>query len=349
MRELQALDDRHDAVRPAVPIVVGQRNDAARARDRDQERAAGVERQEAGVAEVAGEEIDREAGREPDRREVSGRRGLWQDPHAARQRQHRPAHPAGSAQAGLGIDPTARRDAESITVLPIRDATRRRRRPPLRLLWPEPAAALLQCRPMTTAPPIPSRSIVEDRARARAAGDPLRGPLRAGDRRRRQDGSPPGVRPIVLRDVGPQGIGLLISRTSPKWEPLSSGRYELLLLWLTIRRQYRVRGADGAHARDPRRDVLGPEGPRVAPARSLLRDLRGPVDRGTVARAVSRRDRSAAPAIPPSEAVPRPELLRGVYLVPERIEAWRGSPDRLHDRRRFAREGDEWREETLVP
>ena len=52
---------------------------------------------------------------------------------------------------------------------------------------------------------------------------------------------------------------------------------------------------------------------------------------------------------PSPEAVPRPELLRGVYLVPERIEAWRGSPDRLHDRRRFAREGSEWREETLVP
>ena len=52
---------------------------------------------------------------------------------------------------------------------------------------------------------------------------------------------------------------------------------------------------------------------------------------------------------PSPEAVPRPELLRGVYLVPERIEAWRGSPDRLHDRRRFAREGGEWREETLVP
>jgi len=47
--------------------------------------------------------------------------------------------------------------------------------------------------------------------------------------------------------------------------------------------------------------------------------------------------------------VPRPDLLRGVYLVPYRIEAWRGSPDRLHDRRRFIREADGWREETLVP
>jgi pyridoxamine 5'-phosphate oxidase len=52
---------------------------------------------------------------------------------------------------------------------------------------------------------------------------------------------------------------------------------------------------------------------------------------------------------PTAEAVPRPDLLQGVYLVPDRIEAWRGSPDRLHDRRRFIRGGGEWREETLVP
>jgi pyridoxine/pyridoxamine 5'-phosphate oxidase len=38
-----------------------------------------------------------------------------------------------------------------------------------------------------------------------------------------------------------------------------------------------------------------------------------------------------------------------VYLIPERIEAWRGSPDRLHDRRRFLRVEGGWREETLVP
>jgi pyridoxamine 5'-phosphate oxidase len=52
---------------------------------------------------------------------------------------------------------------------------------------------------------------------------------------------------------------------------------------------------------------------------------------------------------PSPEAVPRPDLLRGVYLVPERIEVWKGSPDRLHDRRLFTRDGVGWREETLVP
>ena len=91
---------------------------------------------------------------------------------------------------------------------------------------------------MTPASPDPIALVVEDRARARAAGDPLADLCVLAT----EETGPPGVRPIVLRDVGPQGIGLLISRTSPKWQPLAAGRDELLLLWLTIRRQYRVRG-----------------------------------------------------------------------------------------------------------
>jgi pyridoxamine 5'-phosphate oxidase len=199
---------------------------------------------------------------------------------------------------------------------------------------------------MTTAPPDPIALIVGDRARARAANDPLADlcvlATAAG-------AGAPGVRPIVLRDVGPQGIGLLISRTSPKWGPLSSGRYEVLLLWLTIRRQYRVRGgvtsmpdslvetywAQKVHESRLLDVYYATYAAQSSPVPSRERFLEG-ID------ALRR-------SYPSPEAVPRPELLQGVYLVPERIEAWRGSPDRLHDRRRFAREGVGWREETLVP
>ena len=52
---------------------------------------------------------------------------------------------------------------------------------------------------------------------------------------------------------------------------------------------------------------------------------------------------------PTADAVPRPELLRGVYLVPTRIEAWHGSPDRLHDRHLYMRSPQGWREQILVP
>jgi pyridoxamine 5'-phosphate oxidase len=199
---------------------------------------------------------------------------------------------------------------------------------------------------MTTASSDPIALIVDDRARARAANDPFADLCVLATA---SGAEAPGVRPIVLRDVGPHGIGLLISRTSPKWEPLSSGRYEVLLLWLTIRRQYRVRGGvtsmpdslvetywiQKVHESRLLDLYYATYGAQSSPVPSRERFLEG-ID------ALRRR-------FPSPETVPRPELLRGVYLVPERIEAWRGSPDRLHDRRRFTREGEAWREETLIP
>ena len=199
---------------------------------------------------------------------------------------------------------------------------------------------------MTAAPLDPIALIVADRERARAAGDPFADLCVLATA---ADPAAPGVRPIVLRDVGPQGVGLLISRTSPKWGPLSSGRYELLLLWLTIRRQYRVRGAV---APMPESLVQTYWDQKVHESRLL--DLYY-ATHGAQSSVVPSREaflegiEALRRRHPSPEAVPRPELLRGVYLVPERIEAWRGAPDRLHDRRRFTREGSGWREETLVP
>jgi len=199
-----------------------------------------------------------------------------------------------------------------------------------------------------TAPPVdPISLLVADRERARAAGDPMTDLCvlaTAGS----PDGAP-GVRPIVLRDTGPQGIGLLISQTSPKWAPLASGRCELLLLWLTIRRQYRLRGAI---APMPEAVVERYWNQKVLDSRLL--DLYYAAY-GAQSTVVDSRERflegiaALRQQHPTPDSVPRPELLRGVYLVPDRIEAWRGSPDRLHDRRRFVREGSGWREDTLVP
>jgi pyridoxamine 5'-phosphate oxidase len=199
---------------------------------------------------------------------------------------------------------------------------------------------------MPTAPLDPLALIADDRARARAAGDPFADLCVLATA---PEPGLPGVRPLVLRDIGPAGIGLLVSRTSPKWEPLSAGRYELLLVWLTIRRQYRVRGGVA-----PMPEALVETYWSQKVHESRLLDLYYSTH-GVQSSVVPSRERflegieALRRQYPSPGSVPRPPILQGVYLVPERVESWRGSPDRLHDRRRFAREGVAWREETLVP
>jgi len=47
--------------------------------------------------------------------------------------------------------------------------------------------------------------------------------------------------------------------------------------------------------------------------------------------------------------VPRPAHWGGYLLRPDTVEFWQGRRGRLHDRFRYAREGDGWRIERLAP
>jgi len=192
----------------------------------------------------------------------------------------------------------------------------------------------------------PIAEIVSERERARAAADPLTDVCVLATSGRQ---GAPGARALVLRDVGPDGLGLLISATSPKWEPLRSGRYECLLLWMTIRRQYRVRGGLA-----PMPEALVERYWRGKAHESRLLDLYYDRVQAQSSRVASRETFMAGiedlrRQHPTADAVPRPPLLRGVYLVPFHVEAWHGSADRLHARHRYTRTATGWREEALVP
>ncbi|MFY8149138.1 MAG: pyridoxamine 5'-phosphate oxidase [Prochlorococcaceae cyanobacterium] len=50
-----------------------------------------------------------------------------------------------------------------------------------------------------------------------------------------------------------------------------------------------------------------------------------------------------------SGEVPLPEAWGGLRVVPEEFEFWQGRENRLHDRFRYRRSGEEWRIERLAP
>jgi pyridoxamine 5'-phosphate oxidase len=47
--------------------------------------------------------------------------------------------------------------------------------------------------------------------------------------------------------------------------------------------------------------------------------------------------------------VPVPDSWTGYLVVPERMEFWHGRPDRLNERLRYRREGEQWVLERLQP
>ncbi|HEX9607652.1 MAG TPA: pyridoxamine 5'-phosphate oxidase [Gemmatimonadaceae bacterium] len=49
------------------------------------------------------------------------------------------------------------------------------------------------------------------------------------------------------------------------------------------------------------------------------------------------------------KAIPRPGYWSGFRVWPERIEFWKGKPNRLHERHLYTRDGEGWLIETLYP
>jgi pyridoxine/pyridoxamine 5'-phosphate oxidase len=53
---------------------------------------------------------------------------------------------------------------------------------------------------------------------------------------------------------------------------------------------------------------------------------------------------------PSNQAIEKPPEVVNLVLLPNFLELWIGdAADRMHDRRQYARQGDDWLEEILVP
>ena len=159
------------------------------------------------------------------------------------------------------------------------------------------------------------------------------------------------VRALSLRDIDHRGFGVLVNGLSVKWAELQSGRgFELLMYWPTVSRQYRIRGRLTPMDEEDRRRYWD----RKSHGSKLLEHYYPTFEPQTTVvpsreRLVCRYRGVGEDGIPTRSSVPLPDSLVGVYVVPEQIETWHSGEGRLHDRHRYTRTADGWKDEVLVP
>ena len=155
----------------------------------------------------------------------------------------------------------------------------------------------------------------------------------------------PSVRMVLLKGHGRDGFVFYTNRDGRKGGELAANPNAALMFhWKSLRRQVRIEGpveavpddeADAYYATRSRDSQLG----------AWASDQSRPLDRRETLEA---RFAEAARRFD-GQPVPRPPHWTGFRVVPRTIEFWSDGAHRLHERRLFTRDGDQWSEGLLYP
>jgi pyridoxamine 5'-phosphate oxidase len=155
----------------------------------------------------------------------------------------------------------------------------------------------------------------------------------------------PSARMVLLKGHGPDGFVFYTNAGSRKGQEIAANPHAALLFhWKSLRRQIRIEG--------PLREVSAAEADayfhsraRVSQLGSAASDQSRPLDsRETY---LARVEELAGKY--EGQEIPRPPHWTGFRLVPDAIEFWIDRANRLHERRRFTREGEGWASTLLYP
>ena len=155
----------------------------------------------------------------------------------------------------------------------------------------------------------------------------------------------PSVRMVLLKGHDDRGFVFYTNGDSRKGGDLEANpRAALLFHWKSLRRQVRIEGPVGAV--EPREaDAYFATRSRDSQLGAWASDQSRPLDRRETfeARYEALRERFEG------QDVPRPPRWSGFRVIPDRIEFWSDRAHRLHERRLFVKEGENWSEGLLYP
>jgi pyridoxamine 5'-phosphate oxidase len=155
----------------------------------------------------------------------------------------------------------------------------------------------------------------------------------------------PSARVVLLRGIDERGITFFTNRTSRKGDELRRNpRAAAVVNWWELGRQVRIEGSveETSDAESRAYWQTRPRGSQLAAwASCQSRPLSG---RQELDERVAKIEERFA-----DEDVPLPPFWGGYRILPTSIEFWTHREDRLHDRLRYVRESDGWREERLAP
>ncbi|QCP05540.1 pyridoxal 5'-phosphate synthase [Brevibacterium sp. CS2] len=153
------------------------------------------------------------------------------------------------------------------------------------------------------------------------------------------------LRTVLLKGIGDDGPELSFTARSRKGAHLAANPHAALnLYWRETLQQITVEGVVRALP-DAVSDAIWEDRPRGARATSSHSYQSAELtEESALSTAARELEESAAP-------IPRPEHWHAFVLVPERIEFWHGSPDRLHRRLEYSRteSGAAWTTHRLQP
>ena len=153
----------------------------------------------------------------------------------------------------------------------------------------------------------------------------------------------PDARTVALTGVAADGVTFGTSELSRKGRELAENpRAAVVLYWRELLQQLRIHGTvellDGATS-----DEFFARRGREAQAATTVSEQDAPLDDLDLLRTAARDLLSA------DGPIGRPDHWRGYRVVPDAIEFWHGSPDRLHRRLRYRRGEAGWTVERLQP